>query len=633
MNLTQLNLSRSARLRLIIGLIVAAYLAFVAYGSVVTWAVVPYIVLFTACGFIILVAFNKIDPGYYPLLLFIIALSLIWQNSMYGIYVVGNDIHRELFLSRVALETGWHPSTYTVYMTNSSFVVGFLAPFLSHVFNVGPIWVYKLILPILLAGVPVVLYLAFAREFGKKIAFFSAIFMLAVPVMSMELIGIAKSMVAELLFALMIWAIGTNIRRWRKFGVILTSLTLCLLAHYTVGIIAVAFLLAIGFIKLGLGWTAWFKAKRTATLSILLAVIVTVGAGYLFFAKVSNGAVVLAVGKFINYLPGVALNLDSVTVEAEQYTVDIVPDNVEDIGGNHVDDMGVKDVDDTPNLPSGDTDSEALSPNGGGFKLWEGMPPLMKTALGGDFDTASPWGKAFRIIQLITQVAIVLGAVYIFIRYKKYNISAEFRAGIVAALLLLLLSIVVPRIGGMINITRIYHLSLFFIAPLFVVGMALVAKKYWAYIVAGLLVVYLLFTMGFIYEVTNSTSFDKLDTPYSVAFSADRIYLMPVYTEGDLLAAEWIKDNTGIEPVVGDMSAVLLMSGYVEAIPKLKSAVLQPPYSLYNIPEDGYIFYTSWNIENNQMIHPLSEGLRLVEPLDILDGEVVYNGSAKVVRR
>jgi hypothetical protein len=98
------------------------------------------------------------------------------------------------------------------------------------------------------------------------------------------------------------------------------------------------------------------------------------------------------------------------------------------------------------------------------------MPFLIRAGTGFDFNETTDSGRVFRVIQFITQFLIIVGCISIPFRYKNYKLRAEFIGGMCAGIFLLAMSIFFPYFSSSINVTRLYHISLFFIAPMIVLG-------------------------------------------------------------------------------------------------------------------------------------------------------------------
>lgn len=69
-----------------------------------------------------------------------------------------------------------------------------------------------------------------------------------------------------------------------------------------------------------------------------------------------------------------------------------------------------------------------------------------------------------------------------------------------------------------------------------------------------LLLAYFLFTSGLVFEAVGSETIDKVDMPYSVALSDDRIGVLEVANEDDVACARWLAEDR-----FSETSAILFM--------------------------------------------------------------------------
>src|SRR3989337_1322540 len=115
-------------------------LAITAIGAYLQNPATPYIANTVVIGLIISVALNVIKPSKYGFYLYVIALVMLWQNTMLGESVVGSDIHRELFSSNRALTYGWDIQ-YWQEQSNVSFIVGWFIPRLNVITSIPTVWI------------------------------------------------------------------------------------------------------------------------------------------------------------------------------------------------------------------------------------------------------------------------------------------------------------------------------------------------------------------------------------------------------------------------------------------------------------------------------------------------------------
>ncbi len=407
--------------------------------------------------FIILVSINIIKGKYYTLIIYIVGLLAVYSTTLPGLSVVGTDISRELVMSKLALLNGWNTS-YTD-MSNASFVVGWLVPKLSVMLNMLPEQVYKSILPLIFAFTPVILYSIFKKQIGELKAFYAAIFFIIVPIYSLEVPTIGKSMVAETLMALCLWTMFTNWRVWQKCLVMTILAMLTIWAHYTVGIVLIGMLGLITIIllvvKLFKKWKLWAK-KAIPVWVIVIVLTVTLPTSYIYYSKVSQGIVAQTVTGLTDYYIGYMIfhrPIPAVTPRLDLKDKNMYQQEVE--------------YSQTPHK------SIELPPVAGVIN----SDRLMQSGLGLDFMNTTNLGRVFRIIQYLTQLLIILGCFQLLFRYRQYTFNAEFVAGIGGCLLILFCCILVPNFSTLINITRWYHLCLFFLAPMFVLGVDMLCLK------------------------------------------------------------------------------------------------------------------------------------------------------------
>jgi len=260
--------------------------------------------------------------------------------------------------------------------------------------------------------------------------------------------------------------------------------------------------------------------------------------------------------------------------------------------------------------------------------------------LGLDFANASLQGKLFRILQYLTQLAIIIGGIMLLRRYKHYNMSAEFVAAIGASYILLAFCVFVPHFSLIINMTRFYQLSLFLLAPVFVIGIRELCRGHninWQLPVAGLMIVYYIFTSGLVFEIMKSNSIDNLSTPYSAGLSAERTGVYSIYTTDDVKVVEWLAaNNDGKTRIVGDYNGRNLIASYIGFSPqvKVKSERFKPTFD--TLPLEAYVFATSWNTRNGQYINNLKSawggaGLRQSFPMPEWDYPIVFRSGDAVV--
>ena len=150
-------------------------------------------------------------------------------------------------------------------------------------------------------------------------------------------------------------------------------------------------------------------------------------------------------------------------------------------------------------------------------------------------------------------------------------------------------------------------------------------------IVLVFLLVYYLFTSGFVFESSGTRALERMDIPYSVAFSNYRARIVGVYNDDDLDCAWWLYDYMLKTEYAGNDDWILV--DYCGASLILGTSGMGR--LLYVAPEDKdryYILLTTWNVENQMYVQGWFEGTRSYEPLpDLSNARLIYKkGKAEI---
>lgn len=240
----------------------------------------------------------------------------------------------------------------------------------------------------------------------------------------------------------------------------------------------------------------------------------------------------------------------------------------------------------------------------------------MRTALGLDFMDASIPGKLFRILQWGTQLALALGCVWL-VRNRR-RVSAEYMAFTVTAVALIAACVVLPRFSNIINLTRFYHLALFLVAPLVIMGGLYVFRRL-KVLTLVLLIPYMLFTTGVVFEAAKEVDISAITMPYSIALSNDRVSIVGTYTENDLAVRDWALDQE-CTVLLMDINGMLIMSEVADPFDYLYTPMhdfenypIQPdadlwgyiPRDVSGLPSGGFtylVYLTEWNVQNQLLM-------------------------------
>ncbi|MEM2145831.1 MAG: DUF2206 domain-containing protein [Candidatus Jordarchaeaceae archaeon] len=189
------------------------------------------------------------------------------------------------------------------------------------------------------------------------------------------------------------------------------------------------------------------------------------------------------------------------------------------------------------------------------------------------------WNTISRFFAYLTEILIVVG--FVGLLFKKREVNWDWGRFILTseAMGFLITIIVVPGLASVMNMTRFYHILLFLLAPLFVLGGELLVKSLFKkerdYMVSILLLAvllpYFLFQTGFVYEVVKAESWSVPLSAYRM--SGYKLYYSIGYTDDwSVFSARWLSKNVHVQQahVLADQTSLeslyiygLVYGGYI----------------------------------------------------------------------
>jgi uncharacterized membrane protein len=450
----------------------------------------------TALVFVIGVVFKKIFASEtYPIAVIAIALFLLYQSTFISKYLVpfGSDIPNEYFLSQITQNNAFWNSA-AVFPGNEGYgryysmlSVGILPAVYSTLLNIDMAWVFKILYPLIFSLAPVGLYQFWQSMLGKKKAFVAAFLLMAQQTFYIEMLGLARQMIAELFFVLLLIVIFNKKIKPLHSVICFMAFSIALVtAHYA---LAEIFLF---FISVALIYSIALRLK-SSRISILLVVFffVTMFSWYIYTSGSATFNSFVDFGNYVYSQLGSFFNPSS-----------------------------------------------------------RGQTVLLGLGL-----QAAPtiWNTVSRAFAYLTEALIVFGIVGLIMKRIDIRFEKEYSIFTLTAFAFLIALIAVPGLANTLNMTRFYHILLFFLAPMLVLGaeflVQLISKRRIKIEASVLLVVilvpYFLFQTGFIYEITGTQS-------YSLSLSKHRMdafflrYDLGYFDDSEVSGASWMARNADL---------------------------------------------------------------------------------------
>jgi len=217
----------------------------------------------------------------------------------------------------------------------------------------------------------------------------------------------------------------------------------------------------------------------------------------------------------------------------------------------------------------------------------------------------SPLHDIHKIIHLISQFFIIVGFLPSSLNVINVKFGKEYKAFAIVNLTWCLAGIAIPYFASSLNTTRLYQITLSFLAPFCIIGgivtfnkiKKLSGKRLVHESMKGSLkfmsiffAIFLLFTSGFIYEVAK-------DNPCSI--SLDKTVDYPRFNDKEVYAAKWLVDIRDSYPIYADDFGRLLIRGFIFYRVRTFSAETE------ELPSGAYVYLRSLNLKG--FIHEFHE--------------------------
>jgi len=221
----------------------------------------------------------------------------------------------------------------------------------------------------------------------------------------------------------------------------------------------------------------------------------------------------------------------------------------------------------------------------------------------------SIWNAVGRGFAYVTQFLIVVGFIGLITRRTKIHFERDYFVLSSIAMVFLIALILVPGLASTMNITRFYHVLLFYLAPACVIGAVflfrLVSKKerefVFSILIIAILVPYFLFQTGFVYEVTGSDNFSVSLSKYRM--DDLRLYGHFGYVDAfSASCAQWL--SRGFDVQSSRLYADTTSKNYVLSIyGMLYRGYINELSNITIITTNGTFYLNKFNVDNKEVIY------------------------------
>jgi len=218
------------------------------------------------------------------------------------------------------------------------------------------------------------------------------------------------------------------------------------------------------------------------------------------------------------------------------------------------------------------------------------------------------WNAISRFFAYATEFLIVVGFACFLLKRKNIGVGLEHFILTSEAMGILLALIIVPGLASTMNMTRFYHVLLFLLAPLCVLGARFlverILKRKSEMIVSVLLLLvltpYFLFQSSFVYEIVKADSWSVPLSGYRM--DAYKLYFGCGFTDGwSVSSVTWIRNNVDVGRIriYGDSASY---ENTLRTYGIIYEGYIYPLSNVTSVSENGIIYLNSLNVLNGKVI-------------------------------
>lgn len=554
----------------------------------------------------------------YPLIVFVISISLLLHKSLITNYIWGWDINFEYFLvNQVISNSFWNQNLPINY--NSMLSVMILAPILSSFINTGLIWIMKIIYPFIFSLTPLGLYYVFYKQTSPKIAFFAVFFFMIQFTFYTEMLTLVRQQVAELMLVLILMIMVSEQLDVTKRSIMAIIFGMSIIvAHYGLAYIMMIILLISIMILylLDKNLTKTFGEYLTKIYHVnRINAFIKSFSGYLplsiasdnredyeISTKIRQYRSIIKKSRIIITPPFIALFMLFLLIWYIYTSNSTIFQSFIDIGRSIIDNI-----------------YSFMDPS-----ATQGLSLVME-------EQTTLLRNLQKNFYLISQLFISIGVLALLFGKDGMKFKKEFKSLSLAAFIVLVAGVVLPFFSSQMNTTRLYHVALIILAPFCVLGIMKIAnffklflklklfsmfnlsRNYLFTFISLFFVVFLFFNTGLVYQV--------LDDAHPTSFALSTSYDFPKFNQKEVNSGEWLEKYSN-NTVYADKYRASVLGSMV-------STKEIPAY--FDLVDSGsYVFLGTVNIARKQILTYQMVGANIAVNEGYRSPEEILNGRSKI---
>lgn len=493
-----------------------------------------------ACGLIIYTFFmrRKLPDGTLAWFIFMLSLTILLMSSLRGWDIVGHDIEREFRVYTLTHLSGRWDIGLDRDPYNACLSITILPEMFARMINISGLAVFKVILQIIFAICPVVLFTLLRRYTSKLGALVGCLLFICYPTFINDSAMLTRQGVAYLFFALALLLMANKTQPLRHKLLFLLCALGAILSHYSTAYMFVSLFAIAAICKMVL--TAWRlrhgpKIRPPRTVLSLIFASLLFFMTFMWYSQITatSSGLVVTVQKSLANIPKLFSddNKSSDTSTAllfaggqtqaglyQSYLLNPQLGKVTDLANA------------APFLPNLTSDNLPLTALGK-KALTVGINPEIISTLRQNFA---------KVLQVLAVAGVAL-AIYGLLRKKSYAVGTDFTSLSLAGIFLLALMVALPILSLNYGILRAFQQALIFLLLPITILLIKFGRRLWPWLcvtiaTAGTLFLFLLFTGVFAQMLGGSSP--------SMAMNNTGLYYGLFYSsQADAQAFTWLKNH------------------------------------------------------------------------------------------
>jgi uncharacterized membrane protein len=238
-------------------------------------------------------------------------------------------------------------------------------------------------------------------------------------------------------------------------------------------------------------------------------------------------------------------------------------------------------------------------------------------------ETVSPLHSVAKYLHLLFLFFIAVGIITLILKHREMKFEREYVAFSLVAFGICIGGIALPYFASSLNTTRLYQITLIFLAPFCVIGgitvfrvLSRIVRVSWTNetvrsslkVLSLFFVIFLLFNSGWVYEVAK-------DNPSS--FSLSPYIDSTCYDETEAIGAQWLSHfSYSSSTVYADIYGRMIVRDWFHTDQRKRLPPVSP-LNIQQMQENAYIYFRSWNIEKTELAFVISAKVRYVNFEDV----------------